>query len=70
MKNETKILNLFVGNDKYIPALNQAFKQGDMVCSNQTQCKYTGLPCTNNVWLAIFKYYLKSWKEILIRDRR
>jgi hypothetical protein len=33
MKNETKILNLFVGNDKYIPALNQAFKQGDMVCA-------------------------------------
>ena len=30
MKNETKILNLFVGNDKYRPALNQAFKQGDM----------------------------------------
>lgn len=33
MKNETKILNLFVGNDKYRPALNQAFKQGDMVCA-------------------------------------
>lgn len=32
--------------------------------------KYTGLPCTNNVWLAIFKYYLKSWKEILIWDRQ
>lgn len=33
MKNETKILNLFVGNDKYRPVLNQAFKQGDMVCA-------------------------------------
>lgn len=33
MKNETKILNLFVGNDKYRPALNQAFMQGGMVCA-------------------------------------